>query len=211
MYNSANRTPLQQAMRVSVLNIVLNFLLVLLKTVTGILAKSPVLVSDAVHSAADTLCTVLVLSGIGYAANHPGILAKRLQTAVICLLSVLIAGTGLRMMYGGIVLLTEGSNGEIPGTAAVAAGAVCMTVKAMMFLFTRRYAIRTGNPMLLADAFHHRADCASSLLVLISVGAAFLQCLWADALARLLLGGILVVSAVSLCGQSRRQETQPTE
>ncbi len=198
MEENRNWVPLSAAMRMSVLNILLNVLLVGLKAAAGIFARSTVLLSDAVHSAADTFCTVLVMSGIGFAEKRPGHTAERIQGIVISLLAVLIAATGVQMCRDGIALFAGSETFQSPGAAAVAVGAVCVAVKGGMYVLTRRCAVKNQNEMLLADAFHHRADCASSLLVLISVGAAFAQIYFLDAPSRILLGCSLLFSAGAL-------------
>ena len=47
------------AMKVSVISIVINLLLSLLKLAAGLIAKSEAMVSDAVHSASDVFSTLL--------------------------------------------------------------------------------------------------------------------------------------------------------
>lgn len=185
-------------MRVSVFNIVLNLLLVVLKAVAGLAAGSDMLLSDAVHSCADTLCTVLVLSGIGFAAKHPGALAEKVQAAVVFVLALTIGGTGAGMLYGACSLLSGKAQTAPPTAVAVVAAGFCMLIKAGMSLATARMAKRLRNDTLLADAHHHRSDCLSSLLVLVGVAAAFVQLPAAEIIARVLLGCSLLCSAVSL-------------
>lgn len=201
-------SPLQKAVCISVLNIVLNLLLALCKLLAGVFAQSGVLVSDAVHSAADTLCTVLVLSGIGYAAGHPGNKTRKVQAGIVLLLAAVIAGTGIRMTGSAVAVACGLQSTQRPGAAAVAVSAACVAVKAVMFLLTRHFAKQTDNAMLLADAFHHRSDCLSSLLVLLNVISACCCLPVLEVPSRLVLGGVLLFSAVQLCVKTKKDILQ---
>lgn len=189
---------LKKAMLVSVLNIILNILLSMVKGTAGVLTHSEVLIRDGIHSAADTLCTVLVLSGIGIQAKKPGAFAEKMQRTVIFILAVAIAATGIGMAISAFDLIRGTTQPQSASPAAVVTAMLCVVIKAMMSFFTARTAKQMHNDTLLADASHHRSDCFSSLLVLCSVACTYWQQPVPDIVARLLLGCCLMVSAVSL-------------
>lgn len=189
--------PLQKAMRVSVFNIFLNFFLVLCKAAAGVFAHSPVLLNDALHSCADTLCTVLVLSGLSYEAKHPQAETKKMQGGIITVLSAVIGATALGMLAGAVKILC-GHTELPPDSLALAIAVLCVATKAAMYVNTKRIARQSGNECLLADAFHHRSDCFSSLLVVSSVVCSYRQWILPDALTRFALGVFLLGSAFAL-------------
>ena len=194
---SKGHPPLQKAMRVSVFNIILNFFLVLCKVVAGVTADSSVLLNDALHSSADTLCTALVLSGLGYEAKHPQAETKKVQGGIIAVLSVVIGATALGML-GGAVKILFGYR-ELPTDGfALAIAVLCVAVKAAMYGNTKRIARQSGNECLLADAFHHKSDCFSSFLVVSSVACSYRQWILPDTLTRFALGLCLLGSAYTL-------------
>ncbi|MBQ3519364.1 MAG: cation transporter [Clostridia bacterium] len=189
---------LQKAMHVSVLNIILNLILSAVKGAAGLLTDCDVLVRDAVHSAADTLCTVLVLSGIGLQAKRPGAFAEKMQRAVIFILALAIAATGIGMAISAFELIKGITQPQPDSPTAVIIACLCVIVKALMSIATARIAKQQHNNTLLADAAHHRSDCLSSLLVLCSVACTYWQQPVPDIIARLLLGCCLMASAISL-------------
>ncbi len=189
---------LQKAMHVSVLNIILNLVLSAVKGAAGLLTNSEVLLRDGIHSAADTLCTMLVLSGIGLQAKKPGAFAEKMQWAVIFILALAIAATGIGMAISAFELIQGIAQPQPDSPAAVLTAVFCVVVKALMSIFTARIARQMHNTTLLADAAHHRSDCLSSLLVLCSVACTYWQQPVPDIAARLLLGCCLLTSAVSL-------------
>ena len=52
------------AMRVSLVSIIINLVLSLLKLLAGIVASSGAMISDAVHSASDVFSTFIVMIGV---------------------------------------------------------------------------------------------------------------------------------------------------
>lgn len=189
---------LRNASHMSVLNMILNLLSVAVKAAAGWLCGSTVLLSDAVHSAADSLSTVFVLSGLFFTKKHPGRAALCLQGCIILFLSFVILAAGGNMAKGGILILLNRMTADCPDLAAAFVAGGCALLKAVMFCLTRICAKRTDSPILYADACHHRADCFSSLLVLCSIAADRLQMPRVNAGMRLLLGVVLAVSFVSL-------------
>lgn len=196
--NTNGQAHLKTAMRVSVLNILLNILLSVIKGIAGALTGNAVLVNDAVHSTADTLCTVFVLSGIGVQAKKPGKFAENVQKAVILLLACTIAGTGIGMAISAFDLISGNLPMQSHTPAAVFTALLCVIIKAIMSFHTAKKATHTQSDILFADAAHHRSDCLSSCLVLCSVFFTHRQLTVPDFAARLLLGLYLLASAITL-------------
>lgn len=100
------RTNEQVAMRVSLITIVQNILLSIIKLAAGLLAHSGAMVSDAVHSASDVMSTLVVMVGVKLAnkasdKEHPyG--HERLECAAAIILAVLLGFTGLGIGWAGI-------------------------------------------------------------------------------------------------------------
>ena len=56
------------AMKVSVISVVVNMILSLIKFIIGIFGHSQALISDAVHSASDVFSTFIVMIGVNISA-----------------------------------------------------------------------------------------------------------------------------------------------
>ena len=52
------------AIKVSVISIILNCLLTLIKFISGVISKSSAMISDSVHSLSDVLSTFVVIIGV---------------------------------------------------------------------------------------------------------------------------------------------------
>ena len=128
----------QMAMRVSLITIVQNIVLSILKLAAGLLAHSGAMVSDAVHSASDVMTTFVVIAGVKLAnkasdKDHPyG--HERLECVAAIVLSVILGLTGLGIGSSGIGKIRAGGSAlAVPGGLALAAAIVSIAVKETMY------------------------------------------------------------------------------
>ena len=157
------------AMRVSIVSIVVNLGLSILKLLAGILARSGAMISDAVHSASDVFSTFVVIAGVQMAKKQPDkehpYGHERMECVASVLLSVVLAGTGIGIGMKGIEKITSSGTETlaVPGALALAAAVVSIIVKELMFQYTKRAANQINSGALMADAWHHRSDALSSV------------------------------------------------
>ena len=142
MKQNETMTMEQTAMRVSKTSILVNTLLSLLKLAAGILASSEAMVSDAVHSASDVFSTFVVIIGIRMAGKkadneHPcG--HERMECVAAILLAVILAGTGIGIGYGGVMVIWRGEASEIaiPTLLPLVAAIFSIVIKEVMYWYT---------------------------------------------------------------------------
>lgn len=166
------------AVKVSVVSIVGNIVLSLVKFLAGIFAHSGAMVSDAVHSASDVFSSIIVIIGVKMAAKksdkeHPyG--HERMECVAAIVLAIVLLVTGLFIGNSTIQSLTSGNFAEIevPGVMALAAAIISIVTKEAMFWYTRHYAKILDSGAVMADAWHHRSDALSSVGALIGIAGA---------------------------------------
>lgn len=181
------------AVKVSMLSIIGNTVLSLLKLIAGLLAHSGAMVSDAVHSGSDVFSSIIVIIGVKLASResdreHPyG--HERLECVAAIVLALILCITGFFIGHVALEQLISGSLQElpVPGAAALAAAVVSIAAKEAMFRYTRRYARMLDSGALMADAWHHRSDALSSVGALIGIWGARRGMPWLDAAASLLI------------------------
>ena len=159
----------KEAMKVSVVSIIVNIALSLLKLLAGILAKSGAMISDAVHSASDVFSTFVVIIGVKLAGKQPDkehpYGHERLECVASVILAVVLAGTGIGIGVKGVQNIA-GSQTEklvVPGALALVAAVVSIIAKELMYHYTKRTAVKINSGALMADAWHHRSDALSSI------------------------------------------------
>lgn len=166
------------ANRVSVITIILNLILSLLKFLIGFFAHSQALISDAVHSASDVISTIAVIFGINLSSrksdrDHPyG--HERIECIFSIILSMLLFATGAGIGISAIKTIINGSEITIPGKSALAAAAISIVVKEWMYHYTKCAAKKVNSSSMMADAWHHRSDALSSVGSLIGIGGAII-------------------------------------
>ncbi len=172
---SIEQTTAKTAVRVSVVSIIANTVLSIGKAAAGILAHSPAMFSDGVHSASDVFSSIIVIIGVQLSAkksdrSHPyG--HERFECVAAIVLAIVLIVTGCFIGADAYTRLTSGHLDDLPepGIAAIIAAIISIAVKEGMFWYTRYYAQKIDSGAVMADAWHHRSDALSSVGALIGI------------------------------------------
>jgi cation diffusion facilitator family transporter len=177
--------------RVAVVSGLVNFFLSLAQIAVGLIAGSAALVADGVHSASDLLSDILVWVAARHAAQAPDkdhpYGHGRFETAATLGLGILLALVALGIVWNGIERLFDVAQ-PVPEMIALIVAAVGIVAKESLYWYTIAVARRLKSDMLRANAWHHRSDAISSIVVLIGVGGAVLGFAYMDALAAIIVG-----------------------
>ena len=164
------------ATRVSVISMVTNVILTLLKLAAGLIAHSGAMISDAVHSASDIFSGLIVLIGVRISSRAPDEKHpyghERFECVAALLLSGILALVGGTIGVNAIKDIISGSAQEAPGMLALVAAVVSIVTKESLFWYTRGYAKKYRSTALHAEAWHQRSDALSSVGALIGIAGA---------------------------------------
>ena len=155
------------AIKVSVISIILNCLLTLIKFISGVISKSSAMISDSVHSLSDVLSTFVVIIGVKISnkkadSDHPyG--HERIECVSAIILSGMLFIIGALIGINGIKNVTNSSNLVMPGVLALIASIISIISKEAMYQYTIRVSKKINSAALKADAWHHRSDALSSV------------------------------------------------
>ena len=163
------------AVKVSMVSIIGNAVLSLLKFLAGIIAHSGAMLSDAVHSASDVFSSIIVIIGVKLSTRaadkeHPyG--HERFECVAAIILAVVLLVTGLLIGRSALeqIISADFSGSEAPGVLALVAAIVSIVSKEAMYWYTRYYAKKLDSGALMANAWHHRSDALSSVGALIGI------------------------------------------
>ena len=148
------------ATRVSLVSMITNVVLTLLKLAAGLLAHSGAMISDAVHSASDIFSGLIVLLGVKISTKEPDEQHpyghERYECVAALLLSGILALVGGAIGIGAVKDIISGKTAEIPGVLALIAAVVSIAVKESLFWYTRGYAKKYRSTALHAEAWHQR-------------------------------------------------------
>lgn len=169
-------------------------LLTLLKLSIGIIARSPALIADGLHSLSDLATDVLALilgklARHGPDNDHPYGHARyeTVGTAVLgTILMVVALGIGLESIEGML-------SGHTPTPHWIALIAVVISIfsKEALFHYTLKKAKLTNSNLLEANAWHSRSDSLSSVVVLVGLLASYAGWPWVEYIAALGVAGLI--------------------
>ena len=203
--NCIEETDFQKiANKVSLITIIGNIALSVVKLLAGIIAHSSAMISDAVHSASDVFSTFVVIIGIKLASKEPDkehpYGHERLECVAAIILSIVLFITGLGIGMGALKNILQGNHGnlQVPGILALIAAIVSIVSKEGMYWYTRHYAKKIDSGALMADAWHHRSDAFSSIGALIGIGGARLGFPVMDSIASLVIFVFIAKAAIDI-------------
>lgn len=205
MKNNITENDFQKiANKVSIITIIGNIVLSIIKLLAGIIAHSNAMISDAIHSASDVFSTFVVIIGIKLSAKEPDkehpYGHERLECVAAIILSMVLFITGLGIGIEALKNILHGnySDLQIPGILALIAAIISIVSKEGMYWYTRYYAKKIDSSALMADAWHHRSDAFSSIGALIGIGGARLGFPIMDSIASMVIFIFIVNAAFQI-------------
>lgn len=153
-------------------SIIINSFLFILKYWAGITTGSLALVADAWHTLTDSISSVIVLIG-GAISRKPADEEHpfghgRVEHITAIIIGVLLAIIAFDFVVQAIEKFSS-REATVFGTIAWVATIVSIVVKEGMAQFAFLAARKTNSTILAADAWHHRTDALSSVLILIGI------------------------------------------
>ena len=184
-----------QAKKVTLIGAFINALLGVVKLAGGFLYHSHALVADGVHSFADLFTDVLVLFASKYGSqdaddSHPyG--HQRIETAATLFLAILLIIAGSGIAWHAIDELIQNAH-TIPGWMSLPIIAISIIANESLFHYTRFVGKKIQSQLIIANAWHHRSDAASSLVVLLGLIGSLLGFVALDAIAAIVVGVMII-------------------
>lgn len=205
-------TPLSEARaakKVTLIGALVNALNGVLKILVGFWANSYALIADGIHSLSDLFSDLLVLGASHYGrqkadSDHPYGHDRYETLATLILGTILIAVAGALVWDSISRLLTPGEI-LVPGAIALVVAAASVLSKEWIYHYTLRIARRINSKLLEANAWHHRTDSLSSIVVFVAVGGALLGFPWLDQVAAILVGLMVARIGVKLIWDSLKE------
>lgn len=193
---------------ITVWGLAVNVLLTILKAVIGLAAGSLALLADAMHSLSDIATDGMVFLGVKLGgrpadANHPFGHGK-IETMFALAISTLLIAGGVGIVWRVILALTRPVTAP-PGLPVLIAAVLSVLLKEILYHLTVRVARKTGSIILRANAWHHRTDAFSSIVVLAGAGAILLGWPYGDQAAGMAVGIMVTYSGGKIGFDSLRE------
>ncbi|VAW52266.1 Cobalt-zinc-cadmium resistance protein [hydrothermal vent metagenome] len=196
----------QETNRITLWGMAVNLFLAAIKIIGGIIGQSQALLADGIHSLSDLASDAMVLLAVKHAGedadeDHPYGHA-RYETLATVALGVLLMIVAAGIAYKAILRLEHPEGIAIPALFTLAIAAVSIFSNEWLYHATRRVAKKIRSPLLEANAWHHRSDAVSSIVVLIGIGAAYIGYPLLDAIAAIIVALMIAKIGLDLSRQS---------
>jgi cation diffusion facilitator family transporter len=197
--NLENRAKASQ--KVTLVGAVIDLALGVFKVIAGILGNSGALIADGIHSFSDLLSDGVVL----YASKHSAEEAddehpyghERFETVATLGLAIILAIIGVGIIYDAFERLFNPSELSYD-TLLLSAAALSIFSKEALYWYTLKVAKTYKSDMLKANAWHHRSDALSSVVVFIGILGSLNGYLYLDGVAAVVVGFMIIYIAWEL-------------
>lgn len=199
----------QQIDRVTLWGVFVNILLASTKLVGGTIGQSQALIADGLHSLSDLASDGMVLVAAKHAVedadeDHPyG--HERFETIATVALGTLLAIVGLGIAYDALERLVTDAPIVQPHSFTLWIAAFSILSNEALYHYTKLVGHRIRSKLLEANAWHHRSDAVSSIVVFIGIGGTYMDMPKLDIYAAIVVALMIIKIGVDL-GYNGMQE-----
>lgn len=199
----------QETNRITLWGVAVNLVLAVIKIAGGIIGQSQALLADGIHSLSDLASDAMVLIAVKHASedadeDHPYGHARYETLATVALGIILIVVAG-GIAYDAITRLENPDEIAVPALFTLIIAAISILSNEGLYHATHAVAQKIRSPLLEANAWHHRSDAISSIVVLVGIGATFIGYPVLDAVAAILVALMIAKIGLDLSRQSARE------
>ena len=172
--------------KVTIVGAIINLILAVFKIVIGYIGHSHALVVDGIHSFSDLLSDAMVVIAAKKGSqspdeNHPYGHA-RIETAFAAVLGGILISVSIGIVIDALERLTSGDF-AIPSSITLWVALLSVLSKEALYQYTLVYAKKLNSSILKANAWHHRSDAISSIVVLVGIAGSMSGIQYMDAAA----------------------------
>lgn len=187
---------MKAASRVTIIGMILDAVLGVIKVISGALFNSQALIVDGIHSFSDVASDLVVLGVMKVSRQEPDqdhpYGHQRIETFGTLVLGSILIAVGAALAWDNTLRLLEGGIDTVPGWPVLVAAAVSVGSKEWIYRYTRHVGLRIRSDLIIANAWHSRTDAFSSVVVLVSTAGAMLGMVWLDVLAAVVIAAIII-------------------
>lgn len=164
----------KSVLKSTLISLLSNIFLALIKGITGILSNSYALIADAIESTADIFSSLIVLLGINYShkpadENHPYGHGKIEPLVTFLVVGFLIASAIIIAIKSIENIQTPH---EMPASWSLIVLGLIIVWKEASFRYVIKKSKQTNSSALKAEAWHHRSDAITSIAAFLGIAIA---------------------------------------
>ena len=207
--DTSNDARYEASRRVTLVSVVWNLILTVAQIIIGFVGHSQALVADGLHTLSDLVTDFMVLFALKHGKKaadeeHPYGHA-RIETAVTMILGIMLVVVGAGIAISAGIRLSSAQTFVTPSAMTLWTAVITLGAKEWLYRYTMVVADRFDSNMLRANAWHHRSDALSSLIVAAGIGGSLLGFGYLDSVAALIVALMVVKVGGELAWQSLRE------
>jgi len=208
-FDASNDARYGASRRVTLVSVVWNLILTVAQIIIGFVGHSQALIADGLHTLSDFITDFMVLFALKHGRKdadqeHPYGHA-RIETAVTMILGIMLVVVGAGIAISAGMRLALAQTFVIPSAMTLWIAVITLGAKEGLYRYTMVVADRFDSNMLRANAWHHRSDALSSLIVAAGIGGSLLGFGYLDSVAALIVALMVVKVGGELAWQSLRE------
>ena len=169
----------KEIFRITWIGSIVNFLLLIVKFLAGIIGHSAAMVADAVHSLSDFVTDIIVILFVrisgkpedeGHDYGH-----GKYETLATAIIGIILFFVGVGILVNGTTSVIDTLNGKPlapPSILALIVAGLSIITKEALYQYTVIKGEHLNSQALTANAWHHRSDAFSSIGTLAGIGGA---------------------------------------
>lgn len=190
-----NKSRYKQARRITLIGAAVNIVLGFIKVIGGWLFNSNALIADGVHSFSDLLTDFMVIIASKYGSQgadlkHPyG--HQRIETASTLMLSFALILVGGAIAWDAIDEIIHHIH-DTPDILAIPIAIISIVANEILFQYTSHVGLKIKSDLVIVNAWHHRSDAASSVVVLFGLIGSLAGYRYFDAIAAIIVSTLII-------------------
>lgn len=168
--------PAAKGMRSTIIGILVNALLAVVKGIAGVLGNSYALIADAIESSSDVLSSFIVWGGLKIASKPPDVdhpyghgKAEPLAAAIVAL-ALFAAAISIAVLSTQEILVPH----HAPAPFTLIVLVLVVVIKESLFRFVFSVGETVKSTAVKSDAWHHRSDAITSAAAFVGISIALI-------------------------------------
>lgn len=188
------------SIKITVIGTIIDFVLAIVKISVGYISNSQAMIADGLHSFSDLVSDGITLFAAKHSSEapdkeHPYGHAK-FETIATLALSVILSIVGFGILIDAILTFGE-STQLLNQTTLIFVAIISIISKEALYWATIFIAKKYHSTMLLANAWHHRSDALSSIIVLAGIIGSINGYYYLDNIAAAIIG--IMINYIAWC------------
>ncbi len=189
------------AKKITLVSIVGNIILSIVKIIAGLIGKSNAMIADGVHSISDVVTSIIAYYGVKISSKEDDkehqYGHEKFELVASKILAIILMITGILIAYKSIGIILNEDYIQ-PRVIAIYAAILSIIFKEWMYRYTIKGALLIDSAGLKADAWHHRSDSLSSVAALIGIVGAINGILILEPIASILIAGFIIKIGIEI-------------